>query len=162
MILRRIDPHTGRERSSVPHADRPSKPCVSCGREIQWRKKWERDWESVKFCSDACRRSKVSPLDLQLEASVLELLHRRTPEATICPSEVARAVGASTGQPWEPLMEPVRRAARRLAARNRVRITQGGREVDPSLARGPIRLKRGPAFGPVVDPGSLPARRDRD
>ncbi|MFN4940587.1 MAG: DUF2256 domain-containing protein, partial [Bacteroidota bacterium] len=22
-----------------------------------WRKKWERDWESVKYCSDRCRKS---------------------------------------------------------------------------------------------------------
>ena len=34
----------------------PTKPCVACGREIAWRKKWERDWDSVKFCSDACRK----------------------------------------------------------------------------------------------------------
>ena len=34
----------------------PSKECLSCGRPFVWRKKWERDWESVKFCSDACRQ----------------------------------------------------------------------------------------------------------
>jgi hypothetical protein len=34
----------------------PSKDCVACGRPFVWRKKWERDWESVKYCSDACRR----------------------------------------------------------------------------------------------------------
>ncbi len=33
----------------------PSKDCLSCGRPFVWRKKWERDWDSVKFCSDACR-----------------------------------------------------------------------------------------------------------
>ncbi len=34
----------------------PSKICPACGRSFNWRKKWERDWEHVKFCSDACRR----------------------------------------------------------------------------------------------------------
>jgi hypothetical protein len=34
----------------------PEKICVACGRPFAWRKKWERDWEQVKFCSDACRR----------------------------------------------------------------------------------------------------------
>lgn len=36
-------------------ADLPSKPCAACGRPFAWRKKWERDWANVKFCSDACR-----------------------------------------------------------------------------------------------------------
>lgn len=33
----------------------PSKTCLTCGRPFVWRKKWERDWEQVKYCSDACR-----------------------------------------------------------------------------------------------------------
>ena len=32
----------------------PSKMCVVCGRAFVWRKKWARDWESVKYCSKAC------------------------------------------------------------------------------------------------------------
>jgi hypothetical protein len=39
-------------------------------------------------------------------------------------------------------MEPARRAARRLVAAGTLEITQGGRVVDPSTARGPIRLRR--------------------
>ncbi|MFM9939735.1 MAG: DUF2256 domain-containing protein [Hyphomicrobiaceae bacterium] len=26
-----------------------------CGRPFAWRKKWSRDWEEVKYCSDRCR-----------------------------------------------------------------------------------------------------------
>jgi hypothetical protein len=37
-------------------APRPEKICVTCGRPFTWRKKWERDWEHVKYCSDACRK----------------------------------------------------------------------------------------------------------
>lgn len=36
-------------------ADLPTKTCVACGLPFAWRKKWERDWEQVKFCSDRCR-----------------------------------------------------------------------------------------------------------
>lgn len=36
----------------------PQKDCQACGRPFAWRKKWERDWERVKYCSEACRRSK--------------------------------------------------------------------------------------------------------
>jgi hypothetical protein len=38
-------------------------------------------------------------------------------------------------------MEPARRAARRLVAQGSVEITQHGRVVDPSTARGPIRIR---------------------
>jgi len=38
-------------------SDLPSKPCAHCGLPFAWRKKWERDWEQVKFCSERCRRS---------------------------------------------------------------------------------------------------------
>ncbi|MEI6407558.1 MAG: DUF2256 domain-containing protein [Actinomycetes bacterium] len=29
--------------------------CAVCNLKFEWRKKWERDWEQVKFCSDRCR-----------------------------------------------------------------------------------------------------------
>ena len=35
----------------------PSKSCLCCGLPFAWRKKWERDWEQVKYCSERCRRS---------------------------------------------------------------------------------------------------------
>ena len=40
------------ERRPVP----PPKECASCHRPFTWRKKWERDWVHVRYCSDACRR----------------------------------------------------------------------------------------------------------
>lgn len=40
-------------------APRPTRTCQQCGRPFEWRKKWERDWDQVKFCSDACRRGGV-------------------------------------------------------------------------------------------------------
>ena len=33
----------------------PQKPCLVCGRPMVWRKKWERNWTEVKYCSDRCR-----------------------------------------------------------------------------------------------------------
>ncbi|WP_189498768.1 DUF2256 domain-containing protein [Algimonas arctica] len=36
----------------------PSKDCLSCGLPFSWRKKWVRDWDSVKYCSDRCRQNK--------------------------------------------------------------------------------------------------------
>ncbi len=45
-------------------ADLPTKTCVTCGLGFAWRKKWARDWESVKYCSDRCRSAaKPQPSD---------------------------------------------------------------------------------------------------
>lgn len=35
----------------------PSKICARCLLPFVWRKKWERDWDQVKYCSERCRRS---------------------------------------------------------------------------------------------------------
>ncbi|MDP3620647.1 MAG: DUF2256 domain-containing protein [Polynucleobacter sp.] len=43
--------------------DLPSKVCVCCGRPFNWRKKWEKVWEEVKYCSDRCRHTKKYRLD---------------------------------------------------------------------------------------------------
>ncbi|MDC1382287.1 DUF2256 domain-containing protein [Candidatus Puniceispirillum sp.] len=36
-------------------ADLPEKICKFCGRPFQWRKKWSRDWDQVKYCSKRCQ-----------------------------------------------------------------------------------------------------------
>lgn len=130
------------ERAEERVDDRADKVCGSCGRRIEWRAKWARDWHAVRWCSDACRARGVRPIDRELEASIRSLLAGRAADATICPSEAARAVGGADEEAWRDLMEPARRAARRLDAAGEVEITQGGRVVDPSTAKGPIRIRR--------------------
>ena len=103
---------------------------------MEWRTSWARNWDQVRYCSDACRRRKVTTTDVALEQAILDLLGTRT--ATMCPSEAARAVDPDG---WRDLMEPARQAARRLVARDLVEITQAGRVVDPSTAKGPIRIR---------------------
>jgi hypothetical protein len=119
----------------------PQKTCAACGRTITWRRKWERDWDNVKFCSDGCRAHKPSATDHALEETILRLLHERGAGKTICPSEAARALAGDDRSNWEPLMEPARAAARRLVAEHKIDITQGGSVVDASTAKGPIRLR---------------------
>jgi hypothetical protein len=34
----------------------PEKLCQHCRKPMIWRKKWARDWDAVKFCSERCRR----------------------------------------------------------------------------------------------------------
>ena len=127
----------------VERAHRPeSKTCATCGRRIEWRKKWERDWDEVRFCSAACRGAKPGHLDRALDQAIRELLAARARGATICPSEAARAVAGDDESAWRPLMERSRRAARRLVAAGEIEMTQRGRVVDPSTATGPVRLRR--------------------
>lgn len=149
------DVRLGGVARSSSTAQPAEKTCASCGRRIEWRKKWERDWERVKYCSAGCRRHGIDDTDRMLEESILRLLAARAAGRTICPSEAARAVAHDAARktrrqstepleqtPWKDLMEPARRAARRLVASGQVEITQGGKVVDPSTARGPIRIRR--------------------
>lgn len=129
-------------RKREPETSKLEKICKTCGRTISWRKKWEKDWDMVKYCSDACRGHKPGGSDEALEAAILELLAERGRDKTICPSEAAKVVGGKDERhDWESLTEPARAAARRLVAAGKIVITQGGRVVDGSTAKGAIRLK---------------------
>ena len=97
--------------------------------------------EERRYCSAACRQREVRPVDRELQAAILELLAGRAGDASICPSKAARAV-APDEDAWKELMEPAQRAARRLVSAGEVEITRKGRVVDPSTAKGPIRVRR--------------------
>ncbi len=34
----------------------PEKNCAQCALPFAWRKKWERCWDAVKYCSERCKR----------------------------------------------------------------------------------------------------------
>ena len=122
----------------MSRAPLPRRTCACCGRTFAWRRKWARDWENVRYCSDRCRRSGTSDADDRLEMRILDQLNARSRRSTACPSEIARAVDPTD---WRDHLEAVRRAARRLVATGRLEILQNGRPVDPDTARGPIRLR---------------------
>lgn len=37
-------------------SDLPRRICSACGRPLGWRKKWAKDWDDVKTCSEGCKR----------------------------------------------------------------------------------------------------------
>ena len=119
------------------------KHCARCGRIITPRKQWADQWESVKYCSKACRKHRIRRVDLALESAIVTLLSQGAGQHSICPSEAARMVDESG---WPLLKEASRMAARRLAVRGEVEITQGSARVDISTAKGPFRVRRGPHF----------------
>ena len=42
----------------IKKANLPSKVCIHCQRPFTWRKKWEKVWDEVKYCSDRCRNER--------------------------------------------------------------------------------------------------------
>jgi hypothetical protein len=96
----------------------------------------------VKYCSDACSGYSPEEADAALQEAILQLLEERDLGKTICPSEAAKLVGGNESRrSWEGLMEPARAAARQLVAAGKIVVTQGGRVVDASTAKGAIRLR---------------------
>ena len=119
--------------------DRADKICRVCGRRIEWRRRWADRWAEIAVCSARCRGTRLDDTDAALEAAILRLAAARGRKKTFCPSEAARVVDP---EGWSALMARTRMAARRLVARGEIVITQGGQIVEPSTARGPIRLRR--------------------
>lgn len=80
------------------------------------------------------------PSPAEIERTLLDLVAARGPGKTICPSEVARALGGPHPDGWSPLMSPVRRVAVALMKEGRVVIRRKGRPVDPDDFRGVYRI----------------------
>lgn len=110
------------------------KICAGCGRIIEPRKKWALQWDQIKYCSEKCRRSKKNT---NYENKILDLLIIRGFDKTICPSEVL----PDDQKADKMIMAEVRSSARILVSKGKIVIMQNGRVIDPSTAKGPIRLK---------------------
>ncbi|RVU17171.1 DUF3253 domain-containing protein [Methylobacterium oryzihabitans] len=81
------------------------------------------------------------PTDETIAETLLRLVAERGADKTVCPSEVARALGGPHPDGWGPLMQPVRRQAVRLTKEGRIAILRKGRPVeDPDDFRGVYRL----------------------
>ncbi len=82
---------------------------------------------------------KDMPTPEHTQRVILEILARRQPGRTICPSEAARALVGDND--FRALMPQVRDAAAVLVASGDIEVMQSGAVIDPAGARGPIRLR---------------------
>lgn len=89
-------------------------------------------WEEP---SEAGRRDRL--------AATIRALLRVRETRTICPSDAARVVG---GEQWRDVMPVARDVARELHDAGVAEVQQDGEKVDPTQARGPIRIAPGPAL----------------
>jgi len=73
--------------------------------------------------------------------ATLALLAQRPPQATICPSEVARALAAAAGAPggWREMMPAVHQAVDALLAEQRVQLSWKGQML--ATRAGPYRIR---------------------
>ncbi|MFL6585410.1 MAG: DUF3253 domain-containing protein [Luteimonas sp.] len=83
--------------------------------------------------------------DARIAAEIRTLLDARAPDASICPSDVARRLYPE--DTWRGAMPDMRRVACVLAGDGVIRITQSDVVLDPEAPiSGPIRLRRGPRW----------------
>jgi hypothetical protein len=45
-------------KKQIKKENLPQKICLVCGRPFTWRKKWEKNWEEVRYCSERCRNTR--------------------------------------------------------------------------------------------------------
>lgn len=76
----------------------------------------------------------------EIRATIEAMVEARGADKTVCPSEVARAIGGQDERKWRLLMAPIRTEAVRLAGEGRLTIRRKGRVVDPNDFKGIYRL----------------------
>lgn len=87
------------------------------------------------------------PSDEVIATCIAELLDARARGASICPSDVARALCTDEAQ-WRAAMPRIREVARALARAGKLQVTQKQRALDPDATwRGPVRLRKPAAKG---------------
>ncbi|MDD2934733.1 MAG: DUF2256 domain-containing protein [Methylotenera sp.] len=50
------DPVTNQSIYKGNKSHLPSKLCTHCGLTMAWRRSWAKNWDSIKYCSDKCRK----------------------------------------------------------------------------------------------------------
>jgi len=74
----------------------------------------------------------------QVSKEIFQLLAKRGPGKSICPSEVARNIAPDNWRAW---MDLVRSVALKLAKEDEILITQKDKVLSPNQIKGPIRLR---------------------
>ncbi|MDU9006792.1 DUF3253 domain-containing protein [Sedimentitalea todarodis] len=83
----------------------------------------------------------MSAQQIQNRDAILRLAATRGSGKTICPSEIARAVGGADPKVWRPLMAPKRDEAILLAKAGSIKIEKPGEAVDPNDFAGVYRIE---------------------
>ena len=112
------------------------KHCASCGRPFERQKRFEKNWDEVKYCSSKCRREKLERKQNELEEAIINKLNNVT---NICPSQLAKE---RYPESWKEQMEAIRCACRRLHLNEKIIITQNKKIITTLNFKGPIRIQK--------------------
>ena len=113
------------------------KHCSSCGRPFEKQKRFEKNWDEIKYCSAKCRKERLESKQLELEEFILKKLQS---VSNICPSQITTEFYGE--EKMKQMMEPIRCACRRLHLANKLKITQKKKTVSSLNFRGPIRVEK--------------------
>ena len=79
-----------------------ARDCLHCKRVMTWRKKWEKNWDTVIYCSDSCRKQ-AAQNRRRVSKALTQELHTLTQEPPAEP--VTQWAWQMQKQP-EPQLEP--------------------------------------------------------
>ena len=82
----------------------------------------------------------IADADDPIPGMIRSLAAERGADKTICPSEVARAIGGSDETQWRKLMAPIRTYAVAMAHGGEIDIRRKGKVVDPDNFKGIYRI----------------------
>ncbi len=117
----------------------PDRICQSCGRTMEWRARWAKNWDEVKYCSSACRSHRPTELDRQIERLIIDACSAVAAGRSVPEPQIVRQVQQQLEQ---VTAERVRWAGRRLVAASRVEFIQKNRVIEPSTARGALDYRQ--------------------
>ena len=81
----------------------PSKICIICERPFTWRKKWEKVWNEVKYCSEKCKKSKEKLKIVKQNYNVDSVI-----EMAWCDKTSFDSIKAQTGIPEKDVIKIMR------------------------------------------------------
>jgi hypothetical protein len=113
------------------------KICASCGRPMEWRKAWEKNWESIRYCSDSCRRDKFDKTSGSVRDAILAMVKVNGLKKPVAEAEVAQYLWQAD---WEKRLEEVRRVARQLHHAGLITIFQSGRPIKDLNFKGAVHF----------------------
>ncbi|EFL90697.1 DUF3253 domain-containing protein [Ahrensia sp. R2A130] len=78
--------------------------------------------------------------DPDLHQKIMQLARERGASKSLCPSEVARAIGGKDEKVWRQHMKPIRAQAVAMALAGEIEIRRKGKPVDPQDFKGVYRI----------------------
>ncbi len=104
---------------------------------MEWRKAWEKNWESIRYCSDSCRRDKFDKKSIHVREAILSMTKKAGISKPVAASDVAQSLWPSE---WESRLEEVRRVARLLHEEKLITILQQGKPITDLNFKGPVHF----------------------